>query len=65
MANTWDKAAHNLSIYKPSLFLRQKKILLLPGLVSDAINVLSNMLMKMFYRWLISCVQNVDLQKMH
>lgn len=37
MENTWEKAAKNLSHYKPFLFVNSKPILLFPGLVSDQI----------------------------
>ncbi|XP_065915908.1 alpha-1,6-mannosylglycoprotein 6-beta-N-acetylglucosaminyltransferase A-like isoform X3 [Dysidea avara] len=35
MADSWESAAHNLSHYRPFLFLKKKTILLVPGLVID------------------------------
>ena len=48
MAETWEKAAQNLSLHKPSLFLKQKNILVLPGLVSVVITTVGNIFMKLF-----------------
>lgn len=35
MEDVWEKAAMNLSHYKPFLFVNSKPVLLFPGLVGD------------------------------